>query len=268
MALIAIGVLSLSTVTVRSGRQDQAQLEARANARLALMIALGELQTELGPDQRVSAAASVLDEDPETLAIDRVNHPHWTAVWDTRWSDGTSVWRRRDDQGGLRDQRATVGWDRVSAVRSYLVSGNEGASHRPKAKLLDARDASLSEAEGIRLVGPGTVESQGGQASNIVRAKRVATSRNGVERGGYAYWVGDLGVKANLAVVDPFRDADPRRPGGPDGIERLLHAQDVADERIDGLGSLTDAEAMKLFSERSVDSCQGRGCNRCQGAIS
>ena len=257
LALIAIGLLSLSAVTVRSGGRGEAQLEARANARLALMIALGELQIELGPDQRVSAAAGVLDEDSDTLGIDRVAHPHWTAVWDTRWSDGSTVWRRRDDQGGLRDQRASGGWDREKSVRSYLVSGNEGASERGKMNLLDARDATLSESEGIWVVGPGTVESQGGRDSNFVRAKRVATSRNGVERGGYAYWVGDLGVKANLAVVDPFRDADPRRPGGPDGIERLLHAQDVADESVDGLGSLTDTEALKLISERSVSLAKG-----------
>ena len=118
LALIAIGLLSLSAVTVRSGGRGEAQLEARANARLALMIALGELQIELGPDQRVSAAAGVLDEDSDTLGIDRVAHPHWTAVWDTRWSDGSTVWRRRDDQGGLRDQRASGGWDREKSVRS------------------------------------------------------------------------------------------------------------------------------------------------------
>ena len=66
LALIAIGLLSLSTVTIRSTTALDAQLEARANARLALMLALGELQQQMGPDQRISASASILDDSVES----------------------------------------------------------------------------------------------------------------------------------------------------------------------------------------------------------
>ena len=65
LSLVAIGLLSLSSLTVRSGSAELAQLEARANSRLALMLALGELQTQLGPDQRISAEAGILDESPD-----------------------------------------------------------------------------------------------------------------------------------------------------------------------------------------------------------
>ena len=61
LALISIGLLSLSTVTLRSNTAMDAQAEAKANARLALMLAVGELQRQLGPDQRISASASILD---------------------------------------------------------------------------------------------------------------------------------------------------------------------------------------------------------------
>ena len=79
LSMVAIGLLSVSTITIRTTSRDAALLEARANARLALMLAIGELQKQLGPDQRVSAEGSIL--------ADTVNHPHWTGVWDS-WRAG------------------------------------------------------------------------------------------------------------------------------------------------------------------------------------
>ncbi|MEE2623291.1 MAG: hypothetical protein VYA46_03625, partial [Verrucomicrobiota bacterium] len=78
LVLIALGLLSLSSVTLRSNTLLDAQTEARANARLALMLALGELQQQLGPDQRISAAAAILDDSVETSDYEDVAHPHWT----------------------------------------------------------------------------------------------------------------------------------------------------------------------------------------------
>ncbi|BCX49046.1 hypothetical protein HAHE_29540 [Haloferula helveola] len=62
MVLLAVGLLSLSSISVRSSRSGQAMAEARANARLAMNLAIGQLQTQLGPDQRISAAADAMDE--------------------------------------------------------------------------------------------------------------------------------------------------------------------------------------------------------------
>ena len=258
LSLVVVGMLTLSTLTVRSGQQELARLEAQANARLALMIALGELQKELGPDRRVSAPAGVLDENPDTPAIEGVRQPYWTAVWDTRLEDGESPWQRRDDRGGLRDRRAAENWDRAEAVRGYLVSGNEGGRADGGQLALDARDADIADEDRIQLVGDGSARvTPGADADPMVYARRVPTGEDGSPRGGYAYWVGDLGVRANLAVVDPFRDDQPGRGTGPRGIERLLNAQDVADELIDELGVLEDAEALKSFTNRTVEIAAG-----------
>ena len=54
-----MAVLSLSVITLRSGGNDGARQIARANARLALNIAVGELQKHAGPDQRVTGSASL-----------------------------------------------------------------------------------------------------------------------------------------------------------------------------------------------------------------
>ena len=54
LTMVAVAFLSLSALTVKTSRFEWAQEEARANARLGLMIAIGELQRDLGPDQRIS----------------------------------------------------------------------------------------------------------------------------------------------------------------------------------------------------------------------
>jgi Tfp pilus assembly protein PilX len=60
LTMVAIGMLSLSTVTLRSSSQNEATSIARSNARMALMSALGELQRQMGPDDRISAPASLV----------------------------------------------------------------------------------------------------------------------------------------------------------------------------------------------------------------
>jgi len=80
LTLVAVAFLSLASLTVKTSRFEWAQEEARANARLGLMIAIGELQRDLGPDQRISVSASILDENPDTLAINGVSNQQWTGV--------------------------------------------------------------------------------------------------------------------------------------------------------------------------------------------
>ena len=72
LTIIVVATLSLSAVTLRAVDKDSAQAVARANARMALMIAIGHLQKEAGPDQRVTANAEIEGENP---------NPYWTGVW-------------------------------------------------------------------------------------------------------------------------------------------------------------------------------------------
>ena len=63
LALIAFGFLSFSAVTLRSSTNEAALREAQANARLAMNMALGELQRLAGADQCATATANLAGDD-------------------------------------------------------------------------------------------------------------------------------------------------------------------------------------------------------------
>jgi hypothetical protein len=85
LTIIVVATLSLSAVTLRAVDKDSAQAVARANARMALMIAIGHLQKEAGPDQRVTATAEIEGDN---------QNPYWTGVWKAGKNAGDSkpVW--------------------------------------------------------------------------------------------------------------------------------------------------------------------------------
>ena len=63
------------------------RFDAKEAARLALMMAIGDLQKHAGPDQRVTARAEILGDSnvlPETK--------NWTGVWDTTDTTAEPHW--------------------------------------------------------------------------------------------------------------------------------------------------------------------------------
>lgn len=82
LTVVAVGLLSLSAISLRASSQGEAMSTARANARLALMLAVGALQKELGPDQRISAPG-----DQQLEAGTKSAGGQWTGVYDA-WPAG------------------------------------------------------------------------------------------------------------------------------------------------------------------------------------
>ena len=90
LILIVLTMASLTTIETRAANQRAVSEAARANAKMALMIAIGNLQKEMGPDGRISFSASLLDTDPDTPEIDGVTHKNYlgvTEAWDTWLTD-------------------------------------------------------------------------------------------------------------------------------------------------------------------------------------
>lgn len=91
LSLIAVGLLSLSTTVLRSGQESLHQSQAQANARLALIIAIGELQKHAGPDQRVTARGDISENFNQGK--------HWLGVWNTTEEEGEPTWLVSDSSG-------------------------------------------------------------------------------------------------------------------------------------------------------------------------
>lgn len=219
LALLAVGLLSLSSVALRSSRQGEDLAQARANARFALMQALGQLQRALGPDQRVSATADLLGAD--------ILHSHWTGVWRSTREDGRSHFERNDLQGGLRDTRTPAD---PSRPIGWLVSGSIATN-------VDAPRSSIS---GETLV-VGHDEDR-----RPLEVAKVPVMRTDTKPTGHvAWWTGDLGVRANIATRDAWaaRDSDPLA----ERFRRMV-SQASDPSLIDGGPCLKDDERRRLAS--------------------
>ena len=55
LVTLALGLFDLASFELRKSSRNDQSAAAKANARLALMQAIGQLQRTMGPDQRVSA---------------------------------------------------------------------------------------------------------------------------------------------------------------------------------------------------------------------
>jgi hypothetical protein len=173
MTMIALALLTLSSVSLRSSGQGDAMALARGNARLSLMLALGELQATLGTDQSISAPASAV--------IPGATRPHLTGAWESwRWTPGS---------GGAPDYTQKAAKFRSWLVSSAMPAGAESFNLPSQAAGNDA----------VELVG--ALQNDG--RSNSVKAQKVQV-RNGSLRGGLAWAVFDESTKAAIDLGDPL----------------------------------------------------------------
>ena len=166
LTVIAVGLLSLSAVSLRSSSHGMAQSEAQANARLALMIAIGELQKQLGPDQRISVTADqrIQSGGDGSVTSSAPGNRQWTGVFES-WP-------------ATSDIRPTP------VFRNWLVSGDPA-----RLAQVNAAETQLTGADAIELVGAGTMGSAGTgepEWSKLWRLASPVAADRGAWRGGSA----------------------------------------------------------------------------------
>lgn len=259
MAFILLLVISLTTVvrvetTVSS--QQMHQLEAESNARLALSVALGELQKAAGPDQRVTARADIVG-NIESTGDDGISYavpenPYYTLVWDVSGSEGNDPGER---PGHDFDKQPTI-----------LVSGNEQLEHD------NTNDTSypgnytteatvLNDSDSVLLVSAPEDLSN----SNLevgVRAPIVEFEGQNGRVGEYAWVVLDENIKArvNLSApdeseVENWRDV---ATAGPQTADPLTVEADLTNLVGDQLPRTFGFDTLAAASQQNIENEEAR----------
>lgn len=165
--VIILSLVILISVETANATNTKVRLLARENARLGLMMALGDLQKHAGPDQRVTARAEILN--PEFSDSEQIEDGArlWTGVWDTNDPSKDPVWLVSGNTPDPTDLPALV--TRLSENYDYIEDGD----------YTEPFDAPAVQAEFVEFKG-----------SNA----RIA------------WWISDEGVKAALKPQDQIID--------------------------------------------------------------
>ncbi len=177
LVILLVGLATYTRVETAVAGNTQRQAQARQNALVGLNLAVAQLQKYAGPDTRVTATA-------ESFPSVNSQKRRYTGVW-------------HSDPAATADTTTPLAW---------LVSGIEtGAT-------VDVTQA-IPAASRVALTGPKTDGStflaNGNPGANNVVAPLQSITAPGVPGvngtpviGRYAWWVGDQGVKAAVAVPD------------------------------------------------------------------
>ena len=205
LSLLAVGMLTLATISLRASRNSDAMAVARANARLALELALGDLQKWAGKDQRVTATANIAgtatgDELPATTApanaqgLDNVSRGLSQLQPGTRhW---TGVFRNNDAPNLIYTKTPTA------VLERWLVSSRDGSGTNPAdaSCAVGANGEVANTSTAVVLAGNGSVGSGTSAVQNHVAVPKVDIEANNGLPGGLAWWISDEGVKSRLNI--------------------------------------------------------------------
>ena len=79
--LFVLSMMSLVSLELRQSQLREKSVLAKTHARYGLSVALGELNKHLGPDQRISASAAILEKESIDSGSELGGRRHWTGVW-------------------------------------------------------------------------------------------------------------------------------------------------------------------------------------------
>ena len=254
LTVIAVGLLSLSSISLRAAGQSDAMATARANARLGLMLALGDLQKTLGPDRAITATSEILTAGPDIIP----GKPNTTGVWQSWWDFNPAGSTNPDYVG-----------EKTSRFRRWLVSSADVAATESKDFGNTAWTAAPKDL--VELVGNGSLGANATTAAKVT-AGLVPVSKNGKTQGAYAWHVADESVKARINTYrDPSQNStlaqkrallaghrpDPSVMKGADGSSPSYLPTDLDASKF-ALAKETTGKILDLDQVELLDNAKGK----------
>jgi len=256
LVLIGVALYSLSAVATKSADIASARTEAQANAKMALMLAIGDLQKYTGADTRITAPANILGNDETDLEIVDDNMPKLVGAWRS-WEGlnhdatgrpiaeitGTTIYdlkQQPNDPTNPTDTGRFLSWLVSSATQgnnlndpqtlAYLtettVDGVVTVPLLTAGKSDDASDGSLRDAD------PG---------NNVPTPREIHVLPNLSDEGDrYAWWVSPENQKVRLA--------QPHAPRSDDAAALLEMGQSHTVPQLSDFGLDPEMNSLEPFN--------------------
>ena len=205
LMVLVTALLSLSSISLRAGSHGEPGAIARANARMALTLAIGDLQKLVGVDTRVTASADILSK----------NNPKVLGAWESWQGDDHRSDGRPISPGSYESEKD-------KRFLKWLVSGAP-----------ESLPDTSARSGTVTLVGESTVGKGSGRNDLQVHLEPIELSADAGE-GGIAWWVGGENQKAR--VPKPYEPTEDT--AGKWAV--LAKSHSIADPSSLRLGGLLD----------------------------
>ncbi|WP_269523071.1 hypothetical protein [Coraliomargarita parva] len=258
--LLCLSFVALSRVETKVAATGQEQALARENAMLGLSIALGQLQKNLGPDQRTTTRADLYDSANANglTTAPGAGQSHWLAAW----GNGNAGDYSKSPSQIANDLDTTTGSVNAPRLLNWLVSGNEGletytvesdgavqgtsnpvyspgVSTTPTAMLsVDAfsDDLKIANQPARLLVGAPTTTADDSDVDYVIAPAVEIEASEGGTAGRYAYWVGDEGMKARVNLEENYQQQSAASDADANKVYSFLTSQRAGIEMMDATG--------------------------------
>ena len=176
--LFVLSMMSLVSLELRQSQLREKTVVAKTHARFGLSIALGELIKHLGPDERITSSAALLEEEePSESDSELGGRRYWTGVWDANDKNASPVWLVSELDADPFDLESLP----LDSQKRVELVGETGDDSSNEDKVL------------VKKVGLDFISN----TKPISLRDSIAGPRS---LGSYAYWVGDEGLKAKISM--------------------------------------------------------------------